>query len=464
VTAAVLPKDIPIPSSSDELAEFMGDPGKYRQVLASTNTLTAFITAYGQKLQGEGTDLHRAVAAETQRQLAAYLKDKDVTGENADRVKRLNLDPQARGGKRASMLTSYGQGAAHNSHAPGAVLDAMFNTSVEYLEAIWHLSPGDDAAAKKAAIRNAASSVSPADGGFLVPETLRSQLLEIALEMAVVRSRATVVPMDSARVPFPTIDVTSNASSLFGGMIAYWGEESAALTESDPKFGRITLDAKKLTGLSVVPNELLQDSIISFSALIERLWPMVLAFEEDASFMTGSGVGEPLGFLGAGNAAAVAVAAEGGQPVDTIVYENVVNMYARMLPSSLGKAAWIISPDTIPQLFTMALSVGTGGNSVFIVNAAGPGPMTLFGRPIIVTEKAGRLGDRGDIAFVDLSYYLVGDRQTMTAASSTDYRFGHDQTAYRIIQRVDGRPWIQSAITPHNGGSPLSPFVELAAR
>lgn len=465
MTTPVLPKDIPIPASSAELAEFMADAGKYAPVLANSKVLTEFMDAYAQKLQGEGTDLNRQIATETQRQLAAYLKEKDVSGDNADRIKRLNLDPQAaRNRGRAGMLTSYGQGAAHNPHAPGAVLDSMFASSVEYLEAIWHLNPGDAAASKKAQIRNAASSVSPADGGFLVPETLRSQLLEIALESAVVRSRATVVPMDSARVPFPSIDVTSNASSLFGGMIAYWGEESAALTESDPKFGRVVLDARKLTGLSVVPNELLQDSIISFSALIERLWPMVLAFEEDAAFMTGSGVGQPLGFLGADNAAAVAVAAESNQPVDTIVYENVVKMYSRMLPSSLGRAAWIISPDVIPELFTMALSVGTGGNSVFVVNAAGPGPMTLFGRPIIVSEKAGRLGDRGDIAFCDLSYYLVGDRQSMTAASSTDWRFGNDQTAYRIIQRVDGRPWIQSAITPRNGGSTLSPFVELAAR
>ena len=136
--------------------------------------------------------------------------------------------------------------------------------------------------------------MSPSDGGFLVPETLRSQLLQIALEMSVVRPLATVVPMDSARVPFPMIDSTSNATSVFGGMVAYWGEEGAALTDASPKFGRAELDAKKLTGLSAVPNELLQDSIVSFSALIDSLWPKALAFEEDAKFMAGSGVGEPL--------------------------------------------------------------------------------------------------------------------------------------------------------------------------
>jgi len=462
---AVLPETVPIPANSDELAEFMGDPGRYKPILASPETLRDFIDAYAQKVQGEGTELHRAVAAETQRQLAAYLKEKDLGGDNEDRIRRLNLDPQASGGRGGrSMLTSYGQGAAYNRHAPGAKIDGKFATATEYFRAIWHLDESPEAVARRAEIRNAASSVVPSDGGFLVPERLRSQLLEVALESAVVRSRATVVPMDSARVPFPTIDVTSNASSLFGGMIAYWAEESAALTEAEPRFGRVTLDAKKLTGLSVVPNELLQDSIISFSALIERLWPMVLAFEEDSAFMTGNGAGQPLGFLGAGNPAAIAVPAENGQAASTIVYENIVKMYARMLPSSLSRAVWLISPDTIPELFTMALSVGTGGNSVFVVNAAAPGPMTLFGRPIVVTEKANTLGSRGDLAFVDLSYYLVGDRQSMTASSSTDWKFGNDQTAYRIIQRVDGRPWIQSAITPRNGGNSLSPFVELAAR
>jgi HK97 family phage major capsid protein len=90
--------------------------------------------------------------------------------------------------------------------------------------------------------------------------------------------------------------------------------------------------------------------------------------------------------------------------------------------------------------------------------------MTIFGRPLVVAEKSGRLGDRSDLAFVDLSYYLIGDRQQMTAASSTEYKFGNDQTAYRIIQRVDGMPWLKSPITPANGGPTLSPFVEIADR
>lgn len=449
---------ITTPRNSDELAEMLADPTRARDVMATPQALAEFIDSYANRQQGDGTELNRLVAEETQRQLANWLRDNDQAAGRED-IQRLNLNPQANAG-RASMLTSHRQGTAHNPTAAGAAVDNLFNSGVDYIQTIWHkATPTNDLAERLGQLRNAASSVSPSDGGFLVPETLRSQLLQIALEEAVVRPRATVVPMDSARVPFPMIDTTTNQGSVFGGMVAYWGEEGAALQDSSPKFGRVVLDAKKLTGLSAVPNELLQDSIVSFAALIESLWPKALAFSEDNAFMTGSGVGEPLGFRGAPNAAAVTVTRANSNKIG---YPDIVGMYARMLPSSLGNAVWTCSPDALPQLLQMSLSVGTGGNSVFVVNAAGPIPMTIFGRPLIVTEKGGILGSRGDLAFTDMSYYLVGDRQTMTADSSTDYNFGSDKTTFRIIQRVDGRPWLQSPITPANGSSAtLSPFVEL---
>lgn len=453
-----------VPKNGDELAEMLHDPNRRGKILETPEALQGFIESYAGQHQGEGTDLNRLVAEETQRQLAAYLRDAEISGDNADRVKRLNLDPQNRGGRgKAGVLTSYGQGASYNPHADGTAVDGIFGTAYDFFKAIWHLSADQSVAPKLAEFRNAASSVSFADGGALVPEAFRARLLEVALEMAVVRPRATVVPMETARVDFPAIDVTSHASSLYGGMIAYWGEESAALTDAAPKFGRIGLDAKYLTGLSVVPNQLLQDSAISFSALIERLWPRVLAFEEDDAFMTGTGVDQPLGFLGSRNPAAILQTKETGQAANTILFENVIKMYSRLFPGSIQNAVWTCSPDTLPELWSMAISVGTGGAPLMVANAQPGPPFTLLGLPVVRSEKNPKLGQRGCLALADLSYYLVGDRQQMSAASSTDWKFGNNQTAYRLVQRVDGRPWIQSAVTPRNGGPTLSPFVELEA-
>ena len=167
--------------------------------------------------------------------------------------------------------------------------------------------------------------------------------------------------------------------------------------------------------------------------------------------------------------ASVQVPIQPGQPTKTILWENIVGMYARMLPTALGRAVWICSIDTFPELATMALAVGTGGGPVWMGNYTNPGtntpPVTILGRPVFFTEKTPALGTTGDISFVDFGYYLIGDRQMMQSMSSEHYKFQNDKTAFRVIERLDGRPWIQSAITPHNNSSnTLTPFVQLASR
>jgi HK97 family phage major capsid protein len=385
-----------------------------------------------------------------------------TTEEEGGGPKRLNLTPQ----QVVADSRVNKAGGLHNPRAMGAAIDGDYQDSSEFFKTIWHQS--DRTAtnqSKLSRLRNAFSSTVPSEGGFLIPETLRSELLRVSLETGIVRSRARVIPMETLRVPFPAIDSTSNVSSVFGGIVGYWTEEGAALTESQASFGRIVLDAKKLTAYTTVPNELLSDSILSFQAFIDEIFPEALAFYEDLSFLKGDGVGQPLGALSTLNNAIVTVAAEAGQATATIVWENIIKMYARMLPGSLGRAVWVTSIDTFPELATMALAVGTGGSAIWLNNGQSGPPMTILGRPVVFTEKAsGLLGAQGDISFVDFGFYLIGDRQVMSAMSSPHFKFGNDQTAYRIIERVDGHPWLTQAITPQNAGPTLSPFVQLAAR
>src|SRR3546814_12150137 len=102
-------------------------------------------------------------------------------------------------------------------------------------------------------------------------------------------------------------------------------------------------------------------------------------------------------------------------------------MYARMLPAALERAVWIASPDTFVELATMALTVGTGGSAVWLTDGTGAPTLTLLGRPVIMTEKApGALGDVGDLSFVDLGMYLIGDRQMMTVDRSEERRVGKE--------------------------------------
>lgn len=444
---------ITIPSAPAELEEMLADNAKMQEVFKDKTAFGQLIKNYAKNFQAKNEDFEKSVKEETQRVLAEYLKENGVKD-----VNRLNLDPRT-----TQPNTPAAKGGLYNPKAMGASIDKEFEGFADYFKAIWHnRAETPESHAKLARIRNAFSSTVPSEGGFLVPETLRSELLKVSLETSIVRPRARVVPMETARVPFPAIDSTTNVGSVYGGIVGYWTEEGAALTASQASFGRIVLDAKKLTAYTEVPNELISDSITSFEMFISQIFPEALGFYEDDAFMNGTGVGEPQGFLKAD--AAVSVAKEVGQTAATIVWENIVKMFSRMLPSSLGRAVWVASIDTFPELATMALTVGTGGSAVWLNNGVEGPPMTILGRPVIFTEKAPVVGSAGDINFVDFGYYLIGDRQVMSAKSSEHSKFQEDKTAYRIIERVDGQPWLQSAITPKNGGSTLSPFVKIATR
>lgn len=460
MTTPVLPKDTPIPTNSAELAEFMGDADRYKPILASKDTLTAFIDAYAAKTQGDGTELQRLVSEETQRQMANFLRENGM-----EDVKRPDLRTVAQADPYKDVSATAKAQGLYNKTAIGAGLDDLFENSGEYFKAIWRGNGSretDEVRAKLEKLRNFSSDV-PSDGGFLIPETLRSELLRVALESAVVRPRARVVPMETLRVPFPSIDSTSNVSSVHGGITGFWTEESGKLTASKPRFGRVVLDAKKLTAYTEVPEELLSDSIISLTMFIDQMFPEALAYFEDIAFLNGSGVGEPLGALN--GAAAISVPRATASEIN---FADVVNMFARMLPQSMPRSVWIASINAFPQLAQMVIGDPTtalASPAVWLNNGQviGAPPMTILGRPVIFSEKVPALGSAGDLSLVDFGFYLIGDRQAMQARQSDDFKFDVDEVAFRVIERVDGRPWLQSAITPHNGGDSLSPIVKLKA-
>lgn len=446
---------ITIPETQGELEDLLGDGAKVQNLMAE-GQFQDVVKAYAKTVAEKDQDLQRQVKEETQRVLAEYLRE----NENHDSLKLMD-----QGGVDAVTTSA-------KAHFQPKALGAKYKAS-EYGETLAQflldISPKAymtaELAARRETLKNAAaSSGEPASGGFLVPEAFRAELLSLSLEQSVVRPRARIVPMETSRVVYPYIDDTSHAANVFGGVQGYWTPESGGMIDVAATFGRLALEAWKLTAFANVPNELIADSAISFEAFIRSTFPQALAYFADVAFLSGNGAGQPLGILTAGNAARVSVAKETGQAADTIVWENIVKMYSRMLPQSLGSAVWVVSPDVFPELATMALSVGTGGGPVWLSNGVGGPPATILGRPVIISEKVENLGDQGDINFIDFSYYLVGDRQAMTVTSSEHFRFQNGETSFKFVERLDGRPWLQSALTPRNGGPTLSPFVTLDAR
>lgn len=322
-----------------------------------------------------------------------------------------------------------------------------------------------------AAATRAATGMSEAvgaDGGFLVQTDFSTELLRLSFETGLLPSRCRQIPISGSAngIKIPGMDETSRATgSRWGGIRVYPAAEAAEKTKSKPKFRMIELTLNKTIGLCYLTDELMQDAS-ALEAYVRDGFSEEFGFTFDDYIIRGTGVGQPLGILNSG--CLVSQAKEAGQAADTIVYENVSNMWARLLPRSQPNSVWLINQNCWPQLHLMSVAVGTGGSAVFVPpGGASESPYaTLFGRPVIPIEQCESVGTVGDILLCDFAGYIMATKGGLQSDASIHVRFIYDESVLRFVYRLDGQPMLASAITPYKGGASwtTSHFVALASR
>ena len=346
-----------------------------------------------------------------------------------------------------------------------------FNTFGEQLLAIAKSSrPGTPVDERLLKVQNAtgANEGVPSEGGFLVQKDFAAELLKDVYTTGVLMPKCRKIPIsaNSNGIKINGIDESSRANgSRWGGVQAYWANEAGTVTATKPKFRQIELTLNKLMALYYATDELLQDAS-AIEGVMSQAFAEEIRFKGDDGIFRGTGAGQMLGILNSG--CLVTQAAEAGQVADTILFENIVKMWSRLIASSRANAEWYINQELEPQLYGMHLAIGTAGVPVYMPanGLSGTPYATLFGRPVIPIEQASAIGDVGDIVLGDLSQYLLADKGGINVASSIHIQFLHDETAFRATYRVDGQPIRNKAITPYKAtaGQTLSSFVTLAAR
>lgn len=366
----------------------------------------------------------------------------------------------------------HSKGAAYNKLAPGAAIDGkVWESAGQMLRDVItdsrQLTKDQIARIEKYnEITAAWSEKVPSEGGYLVPEETRAEVMSAALEEGIVRPRAQVVPMRTGKMKWPVVDFSTEVGEVYGGIQMVWLDEGETIPDTSASFAALSLVAHKLGGLASLPNELVHDAA-ALDAWLRQNLPNAIRHFEDIGFLKGNGVNKPLGALHADNPALIVAGDETGQSTASITWNNILAMFARMLPESFDKAIWVITPDAIPEIFTMALPVGTGGSAVMVGEGRGneAPAMTMLGRPIKWSRKAPAvMGTQGDVSLVDFSTYVIGDTLAMTLDSSPHSSFRSDKTDFRIIERVDGQPGLLTPLTPENGGPTLSAYVQLETR
>lgn len=315
------------------------------------------------------------------------------------------------------------------------------------------------------------NETSGTDGGFAVPPDFRSTIMEAVMGEESLLSRCDQITVSGNSFTSP-VDMTTPWQSS-GGIQAYWGSEAATKTQSKPSLEERNVKLNKLYALVPMTDELLEDAS-AMDAYLRRKAPEAIAFKASLAILQGSGSGQPLGVLN--SPALVSVAKETGQVADTIVGNNILKMYSRMYAPSRSKAVWVINQDIEPQLLKLSVPgtdntgnavTGWGGLVYMPANGLSSSPFaTLFGRPVIPSQAAETLGDKGDILFVDFSQYLVilkgGPNPKVDI--SIHLWFDQDVTAFRFVLRLGGMPWWSAPIAARDGSNTYSPLITLDER
>lgn len=346
-----------------------------------------------------------------------------------------------------------------------------FNNMGEFAISVRNASIGRgmDPRLQNAALSTYGSEGVGGDGGFAVPPEWRTEIMKQVDAEDGLLSRTDQQTITSNNITYPT-DETS-AWQTTGGIQVYWDSEAAAINQSKPALKDLGIKLHRLTALVPVTEELLEDAP-AMSGYVTVKAGEKIAFKLNDAIVNGTGVGQPLGILK--SPCLVTQAAEGSQTADTVHAKNVQKMVARMPASSFSRSVWLINQDVWPEIMGMgnvvtnaAGTVAGGAGALWMppTGMANSGPFgSLLGRPVIVTEACQALGDVGDIVLGDLSKYLSVVRGAIKSDVSIHLWFDQNAVAFRFVLRMNGQPWLSSAIARKNGSNTLSHFVALAAR
>jgi len=281
-------------------------------------------------------------------------------------------------------------------------------------------------------IRNVLSEGTDSEGGFLVPETFEHTLVKALDEQLVIRKLAHTFSTSSNSTKIPVVSTRGAAT---------WTDENSAITELNETFGQKALTAHKLTALIKISEELLADSAFDLESYFRQEFARQIGNAEELAFVSGTGSDRPYGFFHETEGASVGVTAASET---AITADEIIDLF-HSLPTPYRKnAVWVMNDSTIQAirklkddtkqyLWQPSMQIGT--------------PDTILGRPVYASPAVPSIeAGKNVIAFGDLKYYWIGDREGITFRRLNELYAGNGQVGFLATKRVDGRLILPEAV------------------
>ena len=271
----------------------------------------------------------------------------------------------------------------------------------------------------------------PADGGYLVPEEFRAELIKSLEAPTRMRSLVKVVPMRRLTMKIPKLVSRPNVS---------WTEENAAKTTTTASFTEKTLTAYKMAAIIYSSEELIEDATdFDLVKIIINLFADRIAEEEDKVITAGSGSGQPTGLT---NCTIGSIALSGAMNFDAVI------RLIYLLPVQYRVNAKFLTCNANVRDLRL---VKDSQNRYIWQDSVVPGqPSTIYGYPVIENNWL----PETEMYFGDFKMgYWLGDRKKMTVTVSNigGDAWSKDQIGIRVVERIAGNCVLEAAMRKLTG-------------
>ncbi len=308
-------------------------------------------------------------------------------------------------------------------------------------------------------------------GGFWVPPDFRPELVKKIAAMSTVRAAAKVYTTGTDHITFPAVNYNgasaddTYANIFTSGVRFSWrsvaGSTSDITEATNPIAGEINIPVNLATAAIILTRTQLEDNAFDLMAYISDLGAEAFALGEELAFTSGTGAGQPRGFLSHpanGIAASTSSAVAGVTYWGNLIYSGtttaawggaatypgtgVFGVEAALPPQYEDGAKWYASKFTYANI--RAINTGTatlpqwslGDSYPSYANGMKP---TLLGYP---TEKNQFMAAPATavkyLALANLSGYYIADRVGMSVEVFREVYGLRDQVVVYMRKRTGG--------------------------
>jgi HK97 family phage major capsid protein len=299
-------------------------------------------------------------------------------------------------------------------------------------------------------IRNALKVGSDPDGGYWVPATASTKIIQRLFETSPMRSVADIMVIGTDRLELPK-DVNEGTS---GGWV---GETQSRTETATPQTGTHVIPAHEQYAEPRATQKLLDDAVVDVESWLSAKIADILTRTENTAFVSGTGVSKPRGFLDYGSAATatddsgrawgilqlVNTGTSGGfGEFDSTNADNVgplIDIVHKVKGAYRQGAVWTMNRNTLAEVRKLR---DGNGNLIWQPSLQVGNPNTLLGFPIVEFE------DMADIA-----------------ADSLSIAFGNFRIGYQIVDRFGirvlrdpytSKPFVKFYTTKRVGGDVIN--------